>query len=134
MNRKIDYYIKGFRFDVRQDIWEALDNINPVTVKNLLGKPDGYPGLKIMSFSDSDIAEYIKNAALKFKKANDLMVSNGGRPLFSNPEDTYSSSLEYTDMMTKRTEEELLDIFGCSWDDYDPEQYMQLNDEKKTER
>ena len=45
---------------------------------------------------------------------------NGRKKLFPEPEDTYKSSVMYVHLMKKQSKEELLEEFGCLWEDYMP--------------
>lgn len=134
MNRKIDYYLRGLNLEERQNIWQALDNINPNTIRNLLEEKLGYPSLKGMYFSEEDIREYINRAVSKFIAANNLMIKYHRYPIFSDPYNTYQSSQEYSDVMQQRTEEELLKIFGCIWDEYIPKEYIKSQSNKKDDK
>ena len=119
-NREIDYYIKNLPFDVRQEIFRLLDEINSSRVKELLEKPEGYPSFKSMGYSPEKILKTLQQSSNDFKKANNYMMENERYPLFGNPEDTYQSSLEYVEILRKKTEEELLEKFGCAWEEYVP--------------
>ncbi len=120
MNRPIDYYIKHLPFKVRQEIFRLMEEINPVRVKDLIEKPIEYPGLKMRGYSDAAIEEYIEDAQQDFMNVNICMNKNNRPSLFSDPCDTYRSSIEYNDLMKKKTPDELVKQFGCTWDDYVP--------------
>lgn len=119
-NREIDYYIKNLPFDVRQEIFRLLDEINSSRVKDLLEKPEGYPSFKSMGYSSEKILRTLQQSSNDFRKANNYMMENERYPLFSAPEDTYQSSLEYVEILKKKTEKELLEKFGCTWEEYVP--------------
>ena len=124
INREIDYYIKGLPFDVRQEIWKRLDIINSARVKELLEKNEGYPSLKCVGYSPENILAILKKCSERFQSVNDYMMENGRYPLFTDSNDTYKSSLEYVEILKKKTTEELLEIFGCTWEEYVPRVYQ----------
>lgn len=119
-NREVDYYMKGLPFDVRQEILKRLQDINSVTVKKLLEKNEGYPTFKGIGCSNESILAIIKQYAGKFRNANDIMIENDRMPFFSDPDDTYNSSVEYVELLKKKTEQELEEKFGCTWEEYIP--------------
>lgn len=143
--RMIDYYVKGLSFDARREIFTALEKINTSTVEKMLEKEKGYPRYKSMRFSDEEIAVMLNRKALQFRYVNELMIKNGRPPLFSEPDDTYLSSLRYVELMRRYREREsdsiypditdfgrkremvdvLIEIMGCPWKDYIPQSYSE---------
>ena len=133
-NRELDYYMKNLPFDVRQEIINRIDKINSAIVKELLEKNEGYPSFKSMGYSKENVLTLLKQSTERFKNVNDIMIENERYPLFSNPKDTYNSSLEYVEILKKKTPEELLEKFGCTWEDYKPLIYKKEDMEKKMEK
>lgn len=128
--RPIDFYIKGLPLDVRLEIFARLDKINPAKVEKLLEKPTGYITFRKMGLTDEGIARQIAITQERLCYVNAYMTENGRCPLFSDPMDTYQSSIEYTHFMNKRTPEELWQEFGCTWEDYVPKKYIPEEAEK----
>jgi hypothetical protein len=123
ITRTIDYYIKGLPFDVRQRIWELLDDINPERVRKLLEKTDGYPAFHSIGYSEESIAKIIQQSSERFRALNEYLEENNRYPFFSDPTDTYNSSLEYNDLIKKKSTEKLFEEFGCLWEEYVPKEY-----------
>lgn len=121
--RYIDYYIKGLPFDIRQELFNRIDSIGEMTVKCLLEKDEGYPKYKRMGLTNEEIFNQIKKTIARFEAVNDIMIANERYPLFTDPSDTFQSSQEYTEMLERKSEEELIEFFGCTWDDYEPKVY-----------
>ena len=121
--RAIDYYIKNLDFDVRQDIFKALDNIGNFKVKCLLEKNEDYPIFRSMGLTDEQISDQLIKATGKFSAVNNIMTDNERYPLFEKPEDTYESSKQYVELLTKQEEKALIEKFGCTWEDYVPKIY-----------
>ena len=141
--RMIDYYVKGLPFDARQEIFDALERVNVLAVEKMLEKEVGYPGFRSVGYSDEDIASHLKKKSLHFARVNELMIKNGRPPLFTDPANTYESSLRYVEIMRcyrqKETDSKspsltdfgkerewvdaLIKKMGCSWNDYVPESY-----------
>lgn len=46
MIRAIQYYIKNLPFDVRQEIFKRLGDINPIIIKQLLEKEQNYKSFR----------------------------------------------------------------------------------------
>ena len=65
----------------------------------------------------------LSSSSSKFSSINKLMTENERPPLFSSPEDTYGCAQKYVDLLKEKTEEELNQEFGCSWEDYKPATY-----------
>ena len=124
VNRTIDYYIKNLDMGVRQKIFTMLRDVNPTMVQKMLEKNEGYPSLKRIGLKDDNIAEMLSESAMKFSAINKYMMDNKRPPLFVKPSDTYASSKQYVELLKEKTEEELNEEFGCSWEDYVPETYQ----------
>ena len=122
-SKSIDYYVKNLSISVRQEIFSMLRDVNPSIVKKLLEKEDGYPTWKRMGIDDSAIETLLAKSMEKFSLLNNLMIENKRPPLFKSPKDTYSSAKQYVELLKEKTEEELNQEFGCSWEDYKPEEY-----------
>lgn len=141
--RMVDYYVKGLPFDARQEIFNALERVNVLAVEKMLEKEEGYPRFRSVGYSDEDIASHLRKKSLHFKRVNELMIKNGRPPLFTDPANTYESSLRYVEIMRRYRESdgdsvfpsltdfgkrrEMVDVLtkkmGCSWKDYVPESY-----------
>ena len=121
-DRAIDYYVKGLEFDARQEIFAAMERINMSHVQKMLEKHIGYPRYKSMGYTDEQIKHQEKMGVDRFIRVNELMNINGRKGLFSEPGDTYKSSVTYVHLMKKQSKEELLEEFGCSWKDYIPQE------------
>lgn len=122
-NRSIDYYIKNLGIDVRQEIFNMLRDVNPSVVKKLLEKNEDYPSWRRMGINTDEIQAMLSMTATKFSSINKLMTENERPPLFESPKDTYGSAQKYVDLLKEKTEEELNQEFGCSWEDYVPAKY-----------
>ena len=131
LDREIDYYIKGLSFDVRQEIWKRLDDINEIRVKQLLEKNEGYPAFRRMAYTDKDILTALNISTTKFQAVNDYMMENERYPLFTNSKDTYNSSLEYVELLRRKKKEELEEKFGCTWEEYIPKVYKKKPDKDR---
>ena len=123
ITRAIEYYIKGLPFDVRQKIWELIDNINSERVKKLLEKPNGYPTFHGIGYSEDSIAKILQQSSERFRAVNEYLKENQRPPLFTDSKDTWRSSLQYIDLLKKKSPEELFEEFGCSWEEYIPKEY-----------
>lgn len=141
--RMIDYYVKHLPFDARQEIFEALAQINENRIEKILEKDKGYPIYRSMGYTDEQIANQLRKTTVKFQNANELMIENGRPPLFDDPFDTFKSALRYVEIMRKYRQDEtdskyhtrdifgkeiewadvLVEKMGCSWDDYIPDKY-----------
>ncbi len=141
--RMVDYYVKGLPFDARQEIFNALEKVNVLAVEKMLEKEEGYPRFRSIGYSDEDIASHLRKKSLHFEHINELMIKNGRPPLFTDPTDTYESSLRYVEIMRRYRQSEndskypsltdfgkerewvdiLIKKMGCTWDDYVPESY-----------
>ncbi len=119
--RPIDFYIKGLPFDVRQEIFKRLDAVGFGKIEKMLEKPVGYPIYRSMRLTGEEIEEQEAKSTARFAAVNAVLAENGRPPLFSNPDDTYRSALEYTALLKKQSAEELIERFGCLWDAYIPE-------------
>lgn len=120
-DRMIDYYVKSLPFDARQEIFKAIDQINPSAVEKLLQKEEGYPIYRSLGYTDEKIARQLQKKALYFQLVNEVIVKYNRRPLFDNPTDTFESSKRYLEITQRRSKEELLQIMGCTWEEYIPE-------------
>lgn len=127
--RVIDYYIKGLPLGVRQDIFKGLQDIGSMTIKCLLEKKEGYPKYKRMGLSDEQILNQIERAKEEFEAVNNIMMKNERYPLFEDSSDTYKASGEYIELLKKRKEEELIEKFGCTFEEYIPRIYKKKVDE-----
>lgn len=123
VNRSIDYYIKNLGIDVRQEIFNMLRDVNPSVVKKILEKEEDYPSWRRMGINNDGIQTMLSMTATKFSSINKLMIENQRPPLFASPKDTYGSAQKYVDLLKEKTEEELNQEFGCSWEDYVPAKY-----------
>lgn len=141
--RMLDYYQKGLPAQVRQkELPDAFRKINDASAENMLEKPQGYPSFKRMGMDEEQIQDYLKQEAMSFKEINAIMIQNGRPPLFSEPDDTYKSSLRYFELIysyhssegKKKSEflnhgkesehvDELIKIMGCTWEEYVPQTY-----------
>ncbi len=141
--RMIDYYVKHLPFDTRQEIFAALDKINPLTIKKILEKDKGYPTYRSIGYTDENIANQLRKMNVRFQNVNELMVKNGRPPLFADTTDTYACSLRFVEIMRRYREREsdsalpsltdcgvrremvdvLIQIMGCTWDEYIPQTY-----------
>ena len=123
-NRSIDYYIKNLDIETRQNIFSMLKEVNPSIVKRLLEKEEGYPSWRRIGLKDDGIAELVSRCVTKFSSINQVMIENERPPLFEKAEDSYGSAQTYVNLLKEKTEEELKEEFGCSWEDYVPEIYQ----------
>lgn len=119
--RPIDFYIKGLPFDVRQEIFKRLDAVGFGKIEKLLEKPIGYPRYHSMGYTDEQITRQEAKSIVRFAAVNAVLAENGRPPLFSDPNDTYRSALEYTALLKEQSTEALIERFGCLWDTYIPE-------------
>ena len=76
-----------------------------------------------MGLADEQIPLVWDNVKGKCIRINEILIENGRKPFFSNTEDSYQTAYEYRELMKRRTEEELYEIFGCSFKDYIPETF-----------
>lgn len=141
--RMLDYYQKGLPVQVRQcDIPHAFDEIGVMMAKRLAEAPQDYPAFRRMRLDDQQIENLSAKTALKFQAANQIMIENSHPPLFPNPYDTYKSSLRYFELLYRyhssgektiysslnfgkdsESEDILIKIMGCTWEEYVPEEY-----------
>ena len=141
--RMIDYYVKNLPFDARQEIFNALERVNVLAVEKMLEKEEGYPGFRSVGYTNEDIEVHLRKKSLHFERVNELMIKNGRPPLFTDPANTYESSLRYVEIMRRYRQSEndskypsltdfgkerewvdvLIEKMGCTWDDYIPEHY-----------
>jgi len=134
----IDYYVKNLPFDARQEIHQALDRINPLAVKKMLEKNDGYPSYRRMGYTEENITQQLQIYIQQFQCVNDLMIKYNRHPIFADPTDTYESSRRYIEIthryghptfsgfgVKSRPKEELIKIMGCTWVEYIPKVYKE---------
>lgn len=121
--REIDYYIKDLPFMVRQEIFKRLDNVNSIRAKYLLEKEQNYTSYRSMGLSDEDILKQLNKSAFDFEAVNEVMIENERYPIFEDPRDTYQSAKIYFEILTKRSDEELVEKFGCIFEEYVPRIY-----------
>lgn len=126
--RSLDYYLKDMSDEAKKDVLLGINNINIVMIQQLLEKETNYPTLRSMGFSDSEIQEYVESSAESFKLVNEAMVAGERYPLFQHPEDTLESSQEYINLLRTKTDEELIEEFGCTIEEYEPKVYKKRSD------
>ena len=119
-DRPIDFYIKGLPFDARQEIFKRLDAVGCGKIEKLLEKPIGYPRYRSVGYTNEQIIRQEAKSTTRFAAVNAILAENGRPPLFSDPSDTYQSAMEYAVLLQKHTAEELIERFGCLWDEYVP--------------
>lgn len=122
-NRSIDYYIKGLGIETRQEIYSMLREVNPSIIKKLLEKEDDYPTWRRMGIDNDGIQMLLSKSIEKFSSINKIMTDNNRPPLFKSSKDTYGAAQKYVELLKEKTEEELEEEFGCSWEDYKPTEY-----------
>ena len=70
------------------------------TTDGIMSKnPKFYPE----NYTEEQINIQVLKSISRFKKVNEVMVDNERYPLFSVPEDTYNSAIEYVDLLKKKT-------------------------------
>ena len=120
-DKALDFYMKGLSIKVRQHLFHHMKHeISQTMVKWFLEKASGYPPLRACGFSDDQIQSICDSYANKFEYPNQVMAEHGRPPLFSNPHDVYQSAQEYVELMKDRSKEELVALFGCSYQEYAP--------------
>ncbi|MCD7808041.1 MAG: hypothetical protein LUH02_01760, partial [Erysipelotrichaceae bacterium] len=124
--RKVDFLIKGLPVKTRRRFFKLMNNINPVSVEYLLDKPNNYKLLKSMNYTDENIENYLTRKTIDFKAVNDFMLDNNRYPIFTNPNDTYQSSIEYHELINMQPIENLINEFGCKYANYVPKSYQLL--------
>ena len=117
----VGYYIEGLPIDIRQKIFNGLEDIGSMTIKRLLEEKNGYPKYKRMGLSDEQITYQKRMAERSFVTVNNIIIDNGRSRLFKKPSDTYESSKRYLELLKREDEETLVNYFGCTWDEYIPE-------------
>ena len=119
-DRALDYYTKGLPIDVRQRIFTCLWNdISGVLVSYFT---EGDETLRGAGFTDDDIRSIWDGLKEKFFRVNEIMKENGRYPLFFDPEDPCKTAAEYFDLIELKSEEDLITKFGCSFEEYVPEE------------
>ena len=122
-DRKLDYYNKGLSIETRQNLfYHFKHSISETMMKCFLERESDYRSFHASGFTDENIRQiwddvYIK----KISEVNHIREMNHRPHLFSNPSDSYQSAKEYFELMKIRDEEELREIFGCSFEEYIPE-------------
>ncbi|MCD7840677.1 MAG: hypothetical protein LUG46_08645 [Erysipelotrichaceae bacterium] len=124
--RKVDFLTKGLPVKTRRRFFKLMDDINPVSVEYLLDKPNNYKMLRSMNYTDENIEDYLARKINDFKAVNDFMIDNNRYPVFTNPNDTYQSSIEYHELLDMQPIENLQNEFGCKYADYVPKSYRLL--------
>lgn len=126
--RALDYYLKDMPYEAKKDVLLGITNINGVMIRQLLEKGKNYPTLRSMGFSDSEIQEYVDASVESFEKVNEAMEKGERYPLFPNPEDTFSSAQEYMNLLQMKEDQELVEEFGCTIEEYEPKVYKKKSD------
>lgn len=115
----LDFYMKGLPIDVRQQLFcHMRHEISETMIRWFLERDDGYPAFRACGFSDDDIRQVGESYSAKFEHANQIMAENGRPPLFSDPHDSFRSAQEHRELMRQRSKEELVALFGCSFEEY----------------
>ena len=121
MDKALAYYTKGLSIEVRQKLFYHLNReISRTTIKYFLEKEDGYPSFRSMGFSDNDIRLVCDSYFEKFEHANQMMAECSRPPLYSNPHDSFQSAQEHIELLKDRSKEELVEMFGCTYEEYVP--------------
>ena len=124
--RALDYYAKGLPIDARQRLFDHMDReISETMMKWLAERKEGYPSLCGCGFSDGQIRQIGESYVEKFEHPNQVMADYGRLPLFGDSHDSFRSAQEYLELMKIRSDEELLQLFGCSFEDYVPAELPQ---------
>lgn len=118
--RSLDYYLKDMPYDGKRQVLLEMDKINAVMVQQLLEREKDYPTLRSMGFTDNEIQEYVDSSVETFQNVNKAMADNEREPLFQTPEDTFASSQAYVNLLKMKTDEELIEEFGCTIEEYQP--------------
>ena len=121
--RKLDYLEKGLSIEDRQKLFSYLKtDISETMMKYYLEKEIGYPSFHSCGFTDENIRLIWDDTFYEIIcKINHIMTRNDRSPLFAHPSDSYKSATDYFDLMQIREEKELLEIFGCSFQEYHPD-------------
>lgn len=122
-DRILDFLTKGLSLEARQTILEKLNNISPMSIKRVLEKPDDYPTLRRMGYTDDKIQRYLAQFESRFADLNEYLHSQERPGFFSDPSDTYKASKEYFHLLKQREPEEIEKIMGSSYEDYVPRKY-----------
>lgn len=132
--RSIDYYLKDMSYESKKSVLRGINNINAVMVQQLLEKEKDYPSLRSMGFTDNEIQEYVQSSIDSFKAVNEAMIAGERYPLFQDPEDTLASSHEFMNLLRTKTDEELIQEFGCTIEEYEPKVYKKKSDRESIEK
>ena len=132
MARILDYYDKGLDMDTRiYQLFEYLTReISPTFCRYFTEKSTGHKSFRSMGMNDEQIRIMEQKYAEKFCHVNSIMISHDRMPLFPDPDDTARSSAEYLELMKIRSREELIEIFGCTYDEYQPLPYDGRGEQK----
>ena len=124
--RVLDYYMKGLSIDARQRLFDHMDRgISATMIEWFLEKEEGYPSFRSCGFSNDQIKSIGEAYVAKFEYPNQVMADNGRPPLFGDPHDSFRSAREYVEFMKLRSDEELLALFGCMFEEYIPAELSQ---------
>lgn len=120
-DRALDFYVKGLSIDVRQRVFDFMKNeISETMMRWFREKDDGYPSLRACGYSDDEIRIICESYAPKFELVNQMMAENDRPPLFTDPHDACLSASEHAELMKLRASGELLELFGCTYEEYVP--------------
>ena len=118
-----DYYVKGLDIETRTGLLFTrmkLD-INSTVIDYLTEEPDDFISFRKMGAKDKDIDRIKRLYSGRFEAINEVFQKNNRPPLFPDTSYVYACALRYKDLLKKKTDEELISEFGCSWQDYVPE-------------
>lgn len=115
-----DYLRKDLPTELQQRIWHKLDWDCCAFLEELAEKDMGYPALREMGYSETEISRIEEEATAYFREVNAMMTENGRYPLFPDPEDAGGSAKLYFDLVKQRSYEEIVQLFGCEYPDYKP--------------
>ena len=113
--------MKGLSIDVRQRVFDYFRNeLNSITMKYYLERDDGYPSYRSIGMTDDQIQQMCDLYIPRFEHVNQIMAEYGRPPLFSDPRDSFQSAKEFTVLWELRNDEELAELFGCTYAEYEP--------------
>ena len=121
IHKKTDFLLKGADSWLQQTVLQKMRDLDPEEMEYLTEKDAGYPKFKEEDFSDEYIRLTEEESATAFKEINELLAKYGRRPFFTDPDDTCRSAKEYLDLMKRRPYQELVELFGAVFGDYEPE-------------
>ena len=120
-NRALDYYMKGLSAEARPRLhYHMTTEISQTMIKWFLEKESGYEIYRSCGFTDDQIQMICDSYIEKFEYPNRIMAECGRPPLYSNPRDSYQSAKEHVELMKERSKEELVELFGCTFEEYVP--------------